>query len=258
MLGREKASTRINSKTDSKLQERVNKMSRKHRNYLVTGANRGIGLEFTRQLLFQGHHVIATARSPFNAKDLQGLNREYDKLLLVEQLDVADDASVHALVARLGDRHIDSLINNSGVLLGHVDSFEEASVVEMQRSFDVNALGPLRVTRALLPNLLRGDRPVVANITSLMGSVADNQSGGAYGYRMSKAALNMFTKNLARDYPDLTSICLHPGWVQTEMGGQNALITPEESVRGMLQVIARVTRDDSGSFFNFKDQALPW
>lgn len=228
------------------------------RTYLVTGANRGIGLEFTEQLITAGHTVIATTRSKLHAKALEGVHRAAGDRLEIVELDTTSQASVNALETRLGVRAIDTLINNAGVGLDFEAPLEEASLDAVRVSFETNALGPMRVTQALLPLLRRATQPIVVNISSLMGSIDDNKSGRAYGYRMSKAALNMFTKTLARDFPEIISVCLHPGWVQTEMGGENALITPEESVHGMLKVIQRLRKTDSGSFIDFRDQARPW
>lgn len=226
---------------------------------VVTGANRGIGLEFARQLLRRGDTVEATARRPDAAAELRALGEEGKGRLRIHPLDVSDDPSVRAFAEALGSAPVDLLINNAGV--GAFGSaLEDLDVQEVLRLFNVNAVGALRVTRALLPNLRQGQHKRVANLTSRMGSIADNTSGGSYAYRMSKAALNMATKSMALDLAEegISVVVLHPGWVQTDMGGGGALISPEESVSGMLRIIDRLGREDSGKFFHSNGQLLPW
>lgn len=221
--------------------------------YLVTGANRGLGLEFVRQLATRGENVIATARNPEGATALNALD------VRVEALDVGDPDSVAAFAARLGDRPIAVLINNAGYGVRSVP-LEELDVEALDVFFQINTLGPLRVTRALLPNLRAGSKRRIAHVTSKMGSITDNGSGGAYGYRASKAALNAINKSLSIDLaPEgFTSVVLHPGWVQTDMGGPSAAIGVEESVRGMLSVVDGLGADHNGRFFNYDGSELPW
>ncbi len=223
------------------------------RNVLVTGANRGLGLELARQYAAAGWSVIGTARSPESANDLKALG------VRVLQLDVADDASVARLARDLGEQPLDLLINNAGIM-DRNQSLEEADVAAMARVLDVNALGPMRVTKALLPALRRGQTRQVVSITSGLGSIESNTSGGFYGYRESKAALNMFARSLAADLGDegFTCIVISPGWVQTDMGGPNANLTPAESVHGMRAVIDKLTPADSGRFYNHDGATLPW
>ncbi len=240
------------------------------RTILITGAGRGIGLELARQLFSDGHHVIATVRDKHRAKELDGL-RHHGKSqaggqLEVIELDVTSQPSVDTMGAHLSAylkksanaACIDTLINNAGVLLETEAPLEELSIDQLRASFETNTLGPVRVTRAVMTFLQRSKQPVVANMSSLMGSIGDNKSGRAFGYRMSKASLNMFTKNLALDYTGLIAVCLHPGWVQTDMGGENALITPEESVRGLINVLNGLKPSDTGSFFDFRSKKLEW
>src|SRR5688572_5631625 len=200
--------------------------------WLVTGANRGIGLEMIRQLAARGDTAIATARRPDDAGALRDLG------VKVLPLDVADAASVRSMREQLGDTPIDVLVNNAGVG-GPGRVLADLDLEAVRRTIDVNTLGPMRVTQALLPNLRAGQGKRIAHVTSLMGSIADNGSGGAYGYRASKAALNMFNKNLSLELGPAGFVCvvLNPGWVQTDMGGQHAPTPVADSVRGLLRVI---------------------
>jgi NAD(P)-dependent dehydrogenase (short-subunit alcohol dehydrogenase family) len=220
---------------------------------LVTGANRGIGLELVRQLRAQGHQVIGTARSPAEASEL----KETGAMLV--SLDVADSNSVRAMAEELKGQKIDLLINNAGISGHNATSFAETNFDEVITTFDVNSLGPMRVTQALLPNLLAGEGKTVVQISSTMGSITNN-SGGYYGYRSSKSALNMLNKSLAMELADMgiTSIVLHPGWVQTRMGGASAAITTQQSVAGMLAVIEDLGPEDTGRFLDYQGKELPW
>ncbi len=222
---------------------------------LITGANRGLGLEFAKQYAEAGWHVIGTARTPSEADELKALDVE------VRQLDVADPDSITRLARELGDRPIDLLINNAGIFprastLGEVD-FDD---VDVERTYAVNTIGPMRVTRALLPNLERGSARRIVSITSGLGSIENNTSGRFYGYRESKAALNMFTRSLAAEFRDEGFICivLSPGWVQTDMGGPDATLTPEQSIAGMRAVIDELTPADTGTYWNHDGTKLPW
>lgn len=221
--------------------------------WVVTGAGRGLGLELARQLAAAGHAVTATARDPRASVELGRLD------VRTERLDVSDDASVAAFARSLGGRPVDVLVDNAGTFGGR-EGLEELDLDRLLATFSTNALGPLRVTRALLPNLRAGGRKLVAHVTSKMGSIEDNTSGGAYPYRMSKAALNMFNKSLAVDLaPEgFTCLVLHPGWVRTDMGGSGAPLSAEESVRGMLGVLERATPADSGRFLDHAGETIPW
>lgn len=220
---------------------------------VVTGANRGIGLEYARQLAARGDEVIATARRPEEADELRALEG-----VSVHPLDVTDSSSTRALADAI-QAPVDLLINNAGVgVRGR--PLGEIEYDRMHRYFDTNTCGPLRVTESLLGHLRAGSGRTIVNMTSKMGSVADNGSGGSYAYRASKAALNIVNRSLAHDLADEGFICvvLHPGWVQTEMGGGAALLTPAESVSGLLEVIDGLDRADSGRFFDNAGQEVPW
>jgi len=220
---------------------------------LITGANRGIGLEYARQFAAKGYNVIGTARDPAAATELRAIIER------IETLDVADAASVAALAKRLDGIAIDILINNAGV--GGRDDNDLASVdfEQMQNTFAVNAFGPLRVIQSLMPNLRLGQRKLVIGMSSQLGSI-ERSNGGMYAYRASKTALNQFNKILASELgpQGFVFTVLHPGWVQTEMGGANATLTPQESVRGLVGVIEKLGPDDNGRFYDYQGKTIPW
>jgi NAD(P)-dependent dehydrogenase (short-subunit alcohol dehydrogenase family) len=224
---------------------------------VITGANRGIGLELTRQCLSRGDTVTATARNLEQAKDLQAL-KEKHRTLTVLACDVADDASVKTFARQVAGP-IDTLINNAGVM-GDRGSFEQFDLEAALATYSVNALGPLRVTRALLPQLRKGSTKKVLNVTSGMASIAENGSGGAYGYRMSKAALNMGTRSLAIDLAKegFAIAVISPGWVKTDMGGQGASTDVDVSARGILAQLARLGPKTNGEFLDFADKRWAW
>jgi NAD(P)-dependent dehydrogenase (short-subunit alcohol dehydrogenase family) len=220
---------------------------------LVTGANRGLGLEFARQYSQAGWKVIGTARNPETATELKALE------VNVLQLDVANAESVAALARSLKGQPIDLLINNAGIF-PRVSSLAEVDFDDVARTLEVNTVGPMRVTRALLPNLRAGKSRQIVNITSGLGSIENNTFGQYYGYRESKAALNMFTRTLALELKDegITCIVMSPGWVRTDMGGPNANLSPNESITGMRKVIEDLTLADTGSYWNYDGTTLPW
>ncbi len=220
---------------------------------LITGANRGLGLEFARQYKEAGWQVIGTARKPDSATSLKELG------VTVMQLDVTDGDSVAQLAKDLDGRPIDMLINNAGILPAQ-DTLTETEVDTVAWILDVNTLGPLRVTQALLPNLAAGDSKTIINITSGLGSIERNQSGRFYGYRESKAALNMFSRTLAAELggDGFIVVAMDPGWVQTDMGGPNATLTPEQSISGMRSVIETLTVEDTGTYRRHDGATVPW
>ena len=220
---------------------------------LITGANRGIGLELARQYVAAGWQVIGTARRPDMAEELLSLGVQ------VMQLDVTDHASVARLASDLSDQPIDILINNAGIL-ERMTAIDEIDFDVVNRTLAVNTVGPMRVTRALMPNLRRGDLKKLVNVTSRLGSIESNTSGGFYGYRESKAALNMFTKTIATELGSEGFICIaiHPGWVQTDLGGANAPVTVQESASGIRDVVSALTPDDTGTYWTHLGEPLPW
>jgi len=215
---------------------------------LITGASRGIGLELCRQLAARGDEVIAVCRVGNSA--LRSL-----KLRVIEGIDVAANESLSKLREQPGLENLDWLINNAGVL--SVENLDSLDFGTMERQFQVNTLGPLRVTSALLTKLGAGSK--IAIVTSRMGSISDNTSGGYYGYRISKAAVNMAGMTLARDLQkrDIAVILLHPGMVATDMSGGRG-IPPEQSVRGLIQRMDELEMAHTGSFRHADGEALPW
>ena len=221
---------------------------------LITGASRGIGLEFTRQYLARGSRVIACCRNPDSASALQALA---SPALEVVGLDVSDGAAVAGLPATLPGRSLDLFINNAGIYGDH-QGLADADWAEWLTVMSVNVIAPLMLTRALLPLMAANGKLVY--LSSKMGSIADNSGGGAYVYRSSKTALNQVVKSLSIDLASrgLATAALHPGWVQTDMGGPNALIDTATSVAGLTGVIDRLDVASSGRFFNYDGQEIPW
>jgi NAD(P)-dependent dehydrogenase (short-subunit alcohol dehydrogenase family) len=215
---------------------------------LVTGANRGIGLELCHHLADRGDDVIAVCRTSNSWLEQPGIT-------VVDGIDVADDAVVQELGTRLKNQTIDILINNAGILSS--ETLDDLDFDRMRLQYEINALGPLRVTKALLPNLHAGAKLLI--ITSRVGSVGDNSSGGNYGYRMSKAAANMAGMNLSIELKDrgIAVGILHPGLVATEMTG-NTGITAEQSAGGLLKRIDELNLDNTGTFWHAEGEILPW
>ena len=229
---------------------------------LVTGANRGIGLEFARQLLARGARVVATARHPGKATALNALAGEYPGRLHVLPLDVADPRAIAELARELpllGDDSgpLDLLVNCAGVLHSG-ERFGSVAAAHLEDSFRTNAMGPFLLAQALAPRLADGAR--VANITSQLGSIASVNRFGTPSYNISKAAQNMATVLLAAALQprEIIVLALHPGWVQTDMGGSGASVSPADAVRGLLQVIDAATPAQSGSFTDWRGEPLAW
>lgn len=228
--------------------------------FFITGASRGIGLELVKQSLAQGATVLAAVRNPQKAHELSELGKSSGSKLKIIELDASSDASVERARAALGpDLAIDVLINNAGVYLDKGgEGLSDLSLKVLHETLETNTLGPVRVTKALAPSLAKSKSPKVINISSLMGSMADNGGGGAYAYRISKTALNMFTKNLAIEKRGWVVLSMHPGWVQTDMGGSGATVSIPDSARGILKLISEAGSKDSGRFFDFRGRELPW
>lgn len=219
---------------------------------LITGSNRGIGLELCRQLSAKGMHVIATCRQA--SSELKALHVE-----IIEGVEVSEPKSLAKLAATLEGREIDWIINNAGIAGGiGLGDIDDAAVESFLRMYRVNSLGPLLVTQALLPNLHPGSK--VGIITSRMGSIDDNDSGGSYAYRMSKSAVNAAGKSLSIDLKPrgIAVAILHPGWVRTDMTGHGGLIDPDESAAGLIKRMEELTLDTSGGFWHTNGERLPW
>jgi NAD(P)-dependent dehydrogenase (short-subunit alcohol dehydrogenase family) len=227
---------------------------------LITGANRGLGLEFAKQYLADNWKVYAACRDPSSASELRRLADGSRGKLLVLSVDVSDLANVRAAAVELKGRPIDLLLNNAGIggprgqTIGNIDYETWARVL------DVNTLGPMRVSEAFVDNVARSDRKLIVTITSGMGSISDNSSGGAFAYRTSKAAVNMVMRSLAVDLAPrgITCVVINPGWVRTDMGGPNARLTAAESVTAMRRLIDKLGPAQSGKFFNHDGREYAW
>jgi NAD(P)-dependent dehydrogenase (short-subunit alcohol dehydrogenase family) len=222
---------------------------------LVTGANRGLGLEFARQYARDGWCVIACCRRPHLAEELAEIRGDVH----IHELAVDKPAEVEALATKLKPMAIDVLINNAGIA-GHDRAAQDVDPTEWANVMRVNALSPLLMARAFLPHLKQGEQKKLITITSLMGSIADNGSGGAYTYRASKAAVNMTMQSLSIEYRPHRIIValLNPGWVRTDMGGSSAPLETATSIAGMRDLIAGFTPAHSGRFFHYDGRELPW
>ncbi len=215
---------------------------------LITGANKGIGLELSRQLAGRGDTVLALCRKTSGELNALGVR-------VFEGVDVTDQAALEAVSRDLGDTQVDVLINNAGIFEN--ETFDDLDLDQIRRQFEVNALGPLQVTSALQHHLGKGSKIII--MTSRMGSIDDNGSGSFYGYRMSKAALNMAGVNLAHDFRSkgIAVAILHPGMVATEMTGRNG-IPVSESAQGLIARIDELQLADSGGFWHANGERLPW
>jgi NAD(P)-dependent dehydrogenase (short-subunit alcohol dehydrogenase family) len=227
---------------------------------LITGANRGLGLEFARQYASDGWQVYAACRNPKSASELHRVTDARGHTLQILALDVTKPASVKAAAAKLDGRAIDLLLNNAGVggargeTIGNIDYKAWAKVL------DVNTLGPLRVSEASIESVARSERKLIVTLTSGMGSITDNTSGGSFAYRSSKAAMNMVMRSLAIDLAPrgITCVVVNPGWVQTDMGGPHATLTPAESVSRLRRLIDSLGPAQSGKFFNHDGREYAW
>jgi NAD(P)-dependent dehydrogenase (short-subunit alcohol dehydrogenase family) len=222
---------------------------------IITGANRGIGLAFCRQLVERGDEVIATCRTSSQALD-ELAGSAGARLRIIENVDVTSDESTASLVQAIGSDKIDLLINNAGILENV--TLEDLDIASIHRQFEINAVAPLRVTHALLGNLSANAK--VAIVTSRMGSIDDNDSGGSYGYRMSKAAANMAGRSLSVDLSGrgVAVALLHPGWVRTDMTDGNGLIDTQQSASGLLAIMDKLDLQHTGLFWHTNGEVLPW
>lgn len=229
---------------------------------LITGANRGIGLALTRQLLQDDARIFATCRAPERADALNALASEHGDHVAVLQLDVNDEASINAAVNAVAAKTdaLDLLVNNAGIGGDdHGRILGQLTAAEVSRVMTTNAVSPLILTQACRDLLKKGDNPRVVMISSGLGSL-QRTSGSSYAYRMSKAAMNMAARVLAYDsaMTGITTATVNPGWVQTDMGGPNAALKPEESGRALRALINRLTPVDNGKFFQYDGGELPW
>lgn len=220
--------------------------------YLITGANRGIGLELATQLARRGEQVVATYRDAATATALLALPG-----VRTLRLEVTDQRSVDQLADSLAGVPIDTLINNAGVSSA-TPTLASCTFESLSAVLTTNSIAPIMVTKALLPNLTLGKGKTIINISSVLGSLGMKHQGSSYGYRASKSALNMLTQKLATELAGFTVIAIHPGWVQTDMGGPNATLTVEQSAQTLLATFSRLTPATSGGYFNTDGSPLPW
>ena len=216
---------------------------------LITGTNQGIGLELAQQYAQRGDEVLATCRTASGALRAVGCE-------IIENVDVADDVSVAAMAQAVGDRSLHMVINNAGILTS--ESFDSLDYARMRAQYEVNALGPLRVTHALKDNLIEGSK--VGVVTSRVGSMDDNSSGGNYGYRMSKAAANMAGVNLSHDLRPrgIAVALLHPGYVRTNMTGGNGITDTATAAAGLIERMDALSLETTGTFWHAEGYELPW
>ena len=224
---------------------------------LVTGANRGLGLEFTKQYAADGWNVLACCRDPQQASALQAIANA-NKNVEILALDVANFAQIDALALQLKDRAIDVLINNAGVYPS--SRFGSVDYDAWAEGFRVNSMAPLKMAEAFVQQLASSQLKKIATLTSKMGSIDDNTSGESYSYRASKTAVNMVMKSLSIDLKSygISVVTLHPGWVQTDMGGRNALISAQTSVTGLRQVIDKLSLSNTGEFIAYDNKQIAW
>ena len=222
---------------------------------LITGANRGLGLEMAKQYSADGWQVIACCRDPEQADALRKLSKD----IKILQLDVSDTHSIKELVHHVGNQPIDILLNNAGVLPIE-QGFGTVGAELLIDTFKINAVAPFILAEGLFKNVAASSLKVIANMSSVMGSIDQNSSGGSYAYRSTKAALNAITKSMAVDLKPhgIKIVVLHPGWVQTDMGGPNATLTPADSVNSIRKLLAKLSPADSGTFMRYDGSKLTW
>jgi NAD(P)-dependent dehydrogenase (short-subunit alcohol dehydrogenase family) len=227
---------------------------------LITGANRGIGLEHARRYAERGARVFATARIPEDADALAALAKRHGGQVEVLRYDASEADAAAGLRNRIGTEPLDLMFANAGAMGTRRQSFGDVDADAALALIRVNALAPLNLAEALADNVAASARKIMAFQTSLMGSIADNGSGGAYAYRLSKAALNMVGKGVANDLRGrgVIAVLMHPGWVRTRMGGQGGKVSVEECVEGQQRILEALTPEQSGRFFNYDGHELPW
>lgn len=226
---------------------------------LITGANRGIGLALAKQCTEAGDQVFATCRSPADAHDLNALAASSGGRLTVHGLDVGDGASIAACAKAVGDTPIDILINNAGILGGKSQTLEAIDFDAWIDAFKVMTIGPFRMVQTFLPNLKAATAPKVMTVTSQLGA-STWPFGGSYAYSSAKAGVNKVMQILAKDLKaqNIIVAMIHPGWVKTDMGGDGADITAQESAAGIRSVIASLTPETSGNFYKWNGDIHPW
>ena len=226
---------------------------------LITGANRGIGLELTQQFAADGWSVLACCRDPAAAGALQAL-ADNNSSIEIHRLEVTDYEQMNALSGELGDRTIDVLLSNAGVYGPRGLDFGEVDPAAWREVLEVNSIAPMMLAQAFVEQVAASERKVIAVVSSKMGSLAANGSGGSYIYRSSKTTVNQVVKCLSIDLGDrgISTLTLHPGWVQTDMGGPNAEITVAECAAGLKHVLQNAGTAQNGHFLNYDGTPIPW
>jgi NAD(P)-dependent dehydrogenase (short-subunit alcohol dehydrogenase family) len=227
---------------------------------LITGANRGIGLELTRQYLDEGWRVYATCRTPKKASELNKLLMKHKKKLSVHPLDVTNYEQMDALKYALDDKPVDILLNNAGVYAAKASRFGETDNDAWEEAVQVNLISPMKMMENFVDNVAASKKRIIASMSTKMASMDDNSSGGAYAYRATKAALNAVMVSAAHDlrHRKIAAIILHPGWVRTDMGGPNGEISVKESAEQLRNILGDVSMEDSGKFFDIDGTVIPW
>ena len=228
-------------------------------NVLITGANRGLGLGFVKKYLGKNVHVVCTTRDIPSSKELLAIKERFPDNLEIFELDLLKENAGGTLSNLLGDRPIDILINNAGVGSSN-QHFKAVLPKPWLEVLKVNLIAPLMVTQSVIDNVKKGSDKKICFLSSQLGSIADNTSGGMYIYRSSKTGLNQLVKSLSVDLKPqgITVVSLHPGWVKTDMGGPNAPVSIDESIEGMMKVIDTTNIRDTGRFLNYDGKELPW
>ena len=228
-------------------------------NVVITGANRGLGLGFVKNYLGKNVDVVSTTRDLKSSKELLALKEKFPNNLEIFELDLLKESAGDTLANFLGERPIDILINNAGV--GSTNQhFEAVSPKPWLEVLKVNLIAPLMITQSIINNVKKGSDKKIYFLSSQLGSIGDNASGGMYIYRSSKTGLNQVVKSLSVDLKPqgITVVSLHPGWVKTDMGGPDAPVSIDESIEGMMQVIDSTDIRDTGRFLNYDGKELPW
>lgn len=227
---------------------------------LITGTNRGLGLEFVKQYAQDGWQVLACCRKPDAAKELQLVQKEFKETVQIFKLDITDFAAIDALADQLKNTPIDVLLSSAGTYGSHQNKFGTVDYNDWAETFRINTMAGLKLAEAFVNHVSNSQQKKMIFITSKMGSLSDNTSGKSYIYRSTKAALNAVVKSLSHDLKDknIITAVLNPGWVKTDMGGPEAPTSPTESIKGMREVIENLNMEKSGHFFGFKGDEIPW
>ena len=227
---------------------------------LITGASRGIGLEHARRFAAKGAHVFAAVRTPTEAKELQALAASKNVRVEILAYDATDAGAPGRLKTALGNAPLDLLFANAGEIGDKTTPLGSIDAEGVLKLINVNALAPLKLVEALTDNVAASDRKIIAFQSSRLGSIGDNSAGGHYPYRISKCVVNMIAKNIAVDLKPrgVIAVALHPGWVRTRMGGESAPVSIDESVTGQQRLLANLTLNESGKFFNYDGTEIPW